>query len=206
MKAKQEVKPLTDKTLIARAKKDGREFEALYRKYADEVFNYLWYRLNYNREAAEDLTQETFVRAFEHLPKFQQRGYSYKTYLLAIAKNLWINYLKQQKVKFSLDELTEVPAEALQAEKVDKKIAAEKLWRAVQQLPHQEKDAILMRYREEMKIKEMAKIMAKTPNAVKIILSRARKKLKQEPSLRHIACLADIQRKYVRPRFLKKIS
>lgn len=206
MQTKKQLKTVGDKILIKRAKKEPHKFEALYRKYADDIFNYFWYRVNHNREVAEDLMQETFVRAFEHLPKFRERGYSYKTYLLSIAKNLWVNYLKKRKPSISLDELTDLPAEALQESKLDDKLMAENLWRAVQRLPQTEKDALLMRYREELKVKEMAKIMQKTPNAVKIILSRARQKLKAEFDVREMSYFADARRKYVKPKFLKKVK
>ncbi len=206
MQTKKQLKTVGDKILIKRAKKEPRKFEALYRKYADDIFNYFWYRVNHNREVAEDLMQETFVRAFEHLPKFRERGYSYKTYLLSIAKNLWVNYLKKRKPSISLDELTDLPAEALQESKLDDKLMAENLWRAVQRLPQTEKDALLMRYREELKVKEMAKIMKKTPNAVKIILSRARQKLKAEFDVREMSYFTDARRKYVKPKFLKKVK
>jgi RNA polymerase sigma-70 factor (ECF subfamily) len=203
-KIKRQTENKDDKILIARAKKNPPEFEAVYRKYANQVFNYLWYRVGHNREVAEDLTQEVFVRAFEHLPKFRQRGYSYRTYLFSIAKNLWINFLKKKKPDKSLDDVMEVPVEAGQAQRIDNKIAAERLWRAIQKLRQPEKDAILMRYREELPIKDIAAVMGKSPNAVKIILSRARAALRSDNDLRQLIYFADTAREYVRPRFLKK--
>jgi RNA polymerase sigma-70 factor (ECF subfamily) len=192
----------SDIKLIEDAKKDPKKYDLVYRKYAKDVFNYIWYRVGHNYEVAEDLTQEVFMRAFQHLDKFRQRGYAYRTYLLTIAKNVLVNYFKKTKSTISLNELTEIPDEITVDQQVERKIAATNLWRAVQNLSHNERDAILMYYRKDTPIKDISRIMGKSPNAVKIILSRGRKKLKNHPYLKDIIHYGDVSYKYTKPRFL----
>ncbi len=195
----------SDQQLIAAAKQDPRLYEEIYKKYSEKIFNYFWYRVGHNQELAEDLMQETFLRAFMHLPKFRQRSYSYLTYLLTIARHVLVSHWRKQRSFISLEELVDVPAEITRT--VEQKIAAEKLWRAVQQLTANERDALLLYYREGIPIKEIAKIMNKTQNAVKIYLSRARKKLKQHPGLRElVGCFSDKSKAYTTPIFLQKIQ
>ena len=191
--------------MVFQAQAEPKNFELLYRKYADDVFNYIWYRVNHDRQTAEDLMQETFFRAFKHLAQFKDFGYSYRTYLFTIAKNLLINYSKK-KTPLSLEELTEIPAEVTHNQQADRKIAAENLWQAVQNLSNNERDAILMYYRKEMPVKDIAAIMEKTPNAVKIILTRGRKKLKNHPYLKDIINFTDAPRQYVKPKFLTNLK
>jgi len=191
-----------DIKLVEDAKKDSRKYELLYKKYAKDVFNYIWYRVGHNRDVAEDLMQNVFVRAFEHLNKFRQRGYSYRTYLLTITKNVLVNYFKKSKLTVSLDDLTEIPDEITQDQLVDRKITAGNLWRAVQDLSHNERDAILMYYQKDMPIKDIARVMDKSSNAIKIILSRGRKKLKDHPYLKDIAHYTNAPHKHTKPRFL----
>ncbi len=194
-----------DQQIITAAKKDPRLYEEIYKKYSGKIFNYFWYRVGHNVELAEDLMQETFLRAFMHLPKFRQRSYSYLTYLLTIARHILISHWRKQRSTVSLEELTDVPAEITRT--VERKLAAEKLWRAVQQLSANERDALFLYYREGIPIKEIAKIMNKTPNAVKIYLSRARKKLKQHPDLRElVGCFSDRKKAYTAPIFLQKLK
>ena len=193
----------SDVDIIKRAKANSQIFEELYRKYADKVYNYFWYRTGHQKDVAEDLMQETFYRAFKHLSRFQIRGYSYLTYLLTIAHNILANYYRSQKMipMSELGDDFDVPAEI--TDSLERKIEAEALWRAIQDLSPTERDAILMRYQKEMPIKDISRVMARTENAVKLILSRARKKLAQHPYLRDMVGFTAQEWKYTKPRFLK---
>lgn len=195
-----------DVDIIKRAKANSQIFEELYRKYADKVYNYFWYRTGHQKDVAEDLMQETFYRAFKHLSRFQIRGYSYLTYLLTIAHNILANYYRSKKM-IPLSELGEigedfdVPAEI--TDSLERKVEAQALWRAIQDLSSTERDALLMRYQKEMPIKDISRVMAKSENAVKLTLSRARKKLAQHPYLRDMVGFTDQERQYTKPRFLR---
>ena len=147
---------------------------------------------------AEDLTQETFVRAFKHLDKFQIRKTSYASYLLTIAHNLLVNYYREPK-SISLESVGDVPEEVWSD--VVKKDEARVLWRAIQQLPSPEQNILYLKYRKGLKIKEIAQIVGKSENAVKLILSRTRKKLKNHPYLKDIAQFADTKRKTTQARY-----
>ncbi len=193
----------SDIDIIKRAKANSQIFEELYRKYADKVYNYFWYRTGHQKDVAEDLMQETFLRAFKHLHRFQIRGYSYLTYLLTIAHNVLVNYYRSNRM-IPLSELGddfEIPVEI--TDSLERKVEAESLWRAIQDLPSTDRDALLMRYQKEMPIKDISRIMGRSENAVKLILSRARKKLAQHPFLRDMVGFTDQERKYTKPRFLK---
>lgn len=188
-----------DIELVNAAKKDPRAYEALYRKYADRVFNYFWYRTGHNRELAEDLMQETFLRAFRDLPRFRHRGYEYLTYLLKIAHHLLIDYYRKPKM-LPLDEVGEVPYEIIQD--FERKSDAETLWRAMQSLPERQRDILLMHYQENMAVKEIARVLGSSENAVKLHLSRARKRLAGHAHLKDIRAFLDARRDYTRPKFL----
>lgn len=192
-----------DTILVAEAKQDPKAYEALYRKYADKVFNYFWYRTGHDKMLSEDLMQETFLRAFRHLKKFRIRGYSYLTYLLNIAHNLLVDYYRKPK-SIPVDEL---PTDAVPYEITEdllRKSDAEALWRAIQDLPDRNRDALLMRYQDEMSMKDIARVMDSTENAVKLNISRTRKKLRSHPHLKDMVGFAQKKRSYTKPRFLKK--
>lgn len=183
-----------DQLLIKKAKTSPEAFELLYKKYAGNIYNYFWYRVGHQSEVAEDLMQETFLRAFAHLPKFKKRGYSYLTFLYRIAHNLLVNYYRTPRA-ISLESVGPVPVEITQ--QIEKKLEAENLWRAVQQLSPNEKSAILLRYKEGWSIRKIARSMGKTENAVKLLLSRSRKKLALHP------CLKDMRHFTNQPHVLK---
>ncbi len=194
----------TDIKLIENAKKRPDEYDEIYKKYSTDVFNFIWYRVGHDKELAEDLMQEVFVRAFAKLKKFQNRGYSYRTYLLTIAKNVLVNYFKKKKPILGLDEYEDIPIEITQDQESNKKIEAGNLWRAVQDLSHTERDVILMHYKNEMPTKDIGRVIGKSTNAIKIILSRSRKKLKENPRINDILNYSNTSHDYTNPKFLKK--
>lgn len=191
-----------DIVLIEKAKKNPASYEVLYKKYAPKVFNYLWYRVGHQKEVAEDLMQEVFMRAYKNLPDFHLRSHSYYSYLLTIAHNLLANYYRKPKVVSFLEAISEAPIEITQD--IEKKMEAQHLWQAIQQLPQKDKDVLLLKYQKELPIKEIAYITNKTENAVKLALSRTRKKLAKHPHLQDIAKFAESQKKYTQPKFIKK--
>ncbi len=176
-----------DNEIIQRAKINSQIFEEIYKKYADKIYNYFWYRVGHQKDTAEDLTQETFLRAFKHLARFQNRGYSYLSYLLAIAHNVLVNYYRSHKlIPLSVFEGIDIPVPEEITNYLENKITIEQLKEALNTLSGAEKEITLMRYRDEMSIKEISKITGKSENAVKLILSRARKKLVSHPYLRNL--------------------
>ena len=159
-------------------------FGKLYERYGRPVYRYVWQRVDRNREIAEDLMQETFLRAFEHFPQFRDKGHSYLTYLITIARNLVINYYRNKK-PCPLEEgqfLAVGPAEKIEeiVEQKERKILLE---HALRDLSPTEKEAIRLKYSEDLRVREIATLMQKTENAIKLVLSRARKKLAIHPLL-----------------------
>jgi len=188
-----------DTRLVTIAKGNPREYEKLYIKYSDKVFNYFWYRTGHDKTLSEDLMQETFLRAFQHLNKFKIRGYSYLTYLLTIARHLLIDHYRKP-TSTPIEDVENVPYEI--TEDLERKSDAEALWHAIQDLPTSSKDILLMRYQDEKSIKDIATITHSTENAVKLNLSRTRKRLAAHPHLKDMASFAAKKRAYTKPRFL----
>ena len=140
---------MNDEAALEISKTDPKAYEAVYRKYADKVFNYFWYRTGHDKPLSEDLMQETFLRAFQQRSKYKAKGYSYQTYLLTIAHNLLVDHYRKPK-SIPVESLsTDVMPYEITKELVNK-FDAEPLWRAVQELPQSQRDALLMFYQQDM--------------------------------------------------------
>ncbi|OJI08727.1 MAG: hypothetical protein COV08_03150 [Candidatus Vogelbacteria bacterium CG10_big_fil_rev_8_21_14_0_10_49_38] len=188
-----------DIQLIALAKQNPKEYAKLYTKYSDKVFNYFWYRTGHDKSLSEDLMQETFLRAFQHLKRFNSRGYSYLTYLITIAHNVLVDHYRKPK-SMPFEAIEDIPFEI--TEDLARKSDAEVLWRAIQELPQSNRDKLLMKYQQDMSIKDIATATGTTENAVKLSLSRTRKKLKEHPYIKDITGFADKKRKQTQAKFL----
>ncbi len=159
-------------------------FEQIVLFYQDKVYS-LSLRLTGSAQDAEDLAQEVFVRAYRHINSF--RGDSdFGTWLHRIAVNIWLNQKRkgQPKTAYSLDEpihsddgevkrevpdLSGEPESVLLASQM-----SEKLHRAVEGLPKDQKAVILLREVEDHTYEEIAKIMGCSIGTVKSRLARAR--------------------------------
>lgn len=166
---------LDDAQLVEAAKKDPERFAALYNKYRDRIYNYLLYRVSKDSRVAEELLQETFARAFHGLSQFKTQDYTYLSYLLVIAHNLLINYYRSPKPIYVEDMSVFKTSDALEKEEA---FGKEDMWNDLENLSEAEKTAVLMKYKNDKSIKNIAEEMGKSENAVKLLLSRARKKLR----------------------------
>lgn len=171
---------MNDKELIQHAKQEPDAFAELYEKYSQKIYKYFLFHTNFDNDVSEDLTQETFVRAYTHLSDYKEKGYSYGTYLTTIAHNLLVNsYRKQQSAP--LDEAKKIPYEI--KDDLEIKSEADALHRAIEELPPQEQKIVEMKYEQDMPIRDIADTLHKNENTIKLALFRIRNKLKQNKYL-----------------------
>lgn len=192
----------TDAELVKNAKKDKEQFEALYKRYIDKIYNYFWYRVGHDQDVAEDLAQETFVRAYQALSRFKVTEKSYLSYLLTIAHNLLVNHYRKPQASSIEATGVDVPEEIWSD--IETKDNIRSMWRAIQQLPSKEQDILYLKYQKGYKVSEIADIVGKSENAVKLALSRARKKLIAHPYLSSISGFSDQKQKSRKGRYAKK--
>jgi RNA polymerase sigma-70 factor (ECF subfamily) len=177
--------PLSDAELIVRTLAGApSDFGLLVKRYEKLVFNLL-YRLIRDRTEAEDLSQETFIRAYQALGSFD-RTKPFKPWVLRIAANLAINRIKQAK-PVSFGELLqdegpdyEIADDKLEPERlIYTKELEEKLHSAILALPPTYRLTFTLRYLQDHSIEEIAQITELPVNTVKTHLFRAREVLKK---------------------------
>jgi RNA polymerase sigma-70 factor (ECF subfamily) len=167
---------MTDEELIGQIK-DGVDtaLEELMSRYMRHIYNFT---LQYVRikEEAEDVTQETFFKAWKHIKRFKE-GMKFKPWLFTIAKNTALDYIKKKKATpFSnMNDDTEdtdfadtiSDTEPLPSELFAQKELASKLDETMKILHPDHRAVIIMHYREELTFDEIAKIMNKPMNTIK---------------------------------------
>jgi RNA polymerase sigma-70 factor (ECF subfamily) len=154
------------------------DFAALYTRYAQEVFRFAFF-LSGNRELAEDIAAETFARALTAGERI--RPGSVKAYLLAVARNLFLDWARTQGRATSLSEehletadLRPNP-ELVAASRSD----LEAMLAALQQLPEGERAALLMSAWDGLPYEQIAAALGCSISAVKVRIHRARLHLRQ---------------------------
>ncbi len=177
----------SDFLLVEKSQKDKSAFGLLYQKHAEKIRGYFLRRVG-EKEVADDLTQDVFLHAFAHIASYRHKGVPYLNYLFTIAHNALVNYYKKKKT-VALDFADDIAdAESEKAVRArDMRHDMQKVHSAAHSLAEGERQALFLKYWEEKRVKEIAYATHKTENAVKLALSRGRKKLTLHPALRVIA-------------------
>jgi len=159
---------------------DRRAFEELVERYQEAVYN-LCYRLLSDREEANDVAQETFVRAYCSLQDF--RGGKFSIWLLRIANHLCVDHLRRRRLMpLSLEEIAENGPEMTGEGSRFEAAVEQRLWvqAAVARLPLPYRQVVVLHYFEGLSCEEMAAVLQRPVNTVKTHLRRARQRLREE--------------------------
>ena len=174
------VDPLSqdDLALVIRARQDRQAFAALYDTYVDPVYRYCFRRLG-SREAAEDATSLVFAKALAALPAYRDDNPSFRSWLFAIAHNVIVTtrMAKRPAVTLNLAEL--VHDAGISPE--DQAIAAierRDITRLLAQLPQEQRELVELRL-QGLSDKEIARVLGRTPGAVRTAQYRAVLRLRQ---------------------------
>jgi len=180
-----------DAELILRSKKGELDaFGELVERHQSLVINFC-YRMLGNREDAEDIAQETFLRAFAAIRSFQPRA-KFSTWLLTITRNLTLNLLRNRRrrgrsvsstcwFEEERQTVTLLPTEEPGPDKVLlQKERAGWVHRALQELSDTHRDIVILRDFEGMSYDEISKIMRCRRGTVKSRLFRAREQLREK--------------------------
>ena len=161
-----------ERQLIEAARTDPAVFQKLYDRYFDQIYSYVYYHCG-SREQAEDITAATFQRGLEDLPNFQWRGIPYSAWLYRVAGNLLSRdrrrpaWLELQDIQYRADDPDQPEALVLRMDENSR------LQDAVQALPADQRQAILLRFFAGMRNKEVGRVMNRSEGAVKLLVFRA---------------------------------
>jgi RNA polymerase sigma-70 factor, ECF subfamily len=156
-------------------------FGQLVRAYQDRLFG-LVLMMTRQPAGAEDVTQDAFLRAYQHLDRYDDRRPFYP-WLATIAVRLAQNWLRQHgrlvhREGAALDDAhepaaTDTALAALVANERDRR-----LWLEVAALPSGERTAVILFYRDDLPVREVARALGVTAGTVKTLLFRARRRLR----------------------------
>ncbi len=151
--------------------------ENAYKEYSDAIFRYCLFKLS-DREKALDLVQDTFTRAWQYVQKGNEIE-NMKTFLYTTARNLIIDEYRKKKSS-SLENLMEqgLDPHIEIEEALYTSFDVDRVLDCVQQLPENYSSIIVMRYVNDLSVKEIAEIMDETENVVSVRIHRGLNKLR----------------------------
>jgi RNA polymerase sigma-70 factor (ECF subfamily) len=169
-------RPPDENRLVRAAQKGDRDaFASLVRSYWDRLYRWL-YHLSHDRHSAEDLAQETFLKAFTHLDRFQA-GTNFRAWLFRIAHNGFANQFRGRgNRKQALPEDLPDPASG-PLESALSREALQELADAVAHLPTEFRAALLLRAEEGLSFRQIADVLGLTEETARWRVFKARHKL-----------------------------
>jgi RNA polymerase sigma-70 factor (ECF subfamily) len=170
---------LTDARLLelVRAERRGEAIALLLPAFRRKIFG-LAYSFLRDREAAEDVTQEVFIKVWRALPGFDGRA-SASTWIYTIARNASLSALRARRPQSSLSdpEVMEAVESTNPVPSADISVERAALLRLVDQLPTKQRQVIMLFYMEAQSHEEVASMLAMPVGTVKTLLHRARARL-----------------------------
>ena len=148
-------------------------FQDLYESYVNDVYRFaLW--LAGDRFEAEDITSETFIRAWVHSRKI--RTETLKAYLFTISRNIYLQHQRKRKRQVVLEDIH--PDPALGPDKLtESQLKLQRVQIVLQTLPEIDRTAFIMRVQHELSCVEIARALELSLSATKVKIYRVRKKL-----------------------------
>lgn len=163
--------------------KHKEEFTKAYDTYAAPILRHITFRVS-NEAIAQDLTQETFFRAWRFISSKNGaiKIKSFKAFLYRIANNLVIDYYRKKKETISLEDIQEkeLIVQARQEEEVEARIEKAAMEKHLDELKDEYRQILLYRYVDDLSVSEISEIIGKTKDNVSVTIHRALKSLRKQ--------------------------
>ena len=164
--------------LVDLAKKgDAEAFGKIYDELVKPIYRYIFYRVD--AQIAEDLTEETFLKAWQNLSKYKVGKHPFSAWVFRIAHNLVCDYYRKNEISYEIDEnMADEKLHSSPTHQLNLKLNEVKLRKAINKLPENYQQVILLKYINEEDNDVIAKVIGKSEGAVRTLQFRALEKLR----------------------------
>jgi RNA polymerase sigma-70 factor (ECF subfamily) len=161
---------------------DANAYAILVQRYQGPVFN-LMVRMTGSEDEASDLSQDAFIKAYRNLERFKP-GRRFFPWLYSIAMNVARDHLRKRRVQLVwIDDVKEsnpgMSLDADQERELIRKLDARLVNRALDTLPVEYRESLVLRFREELSLKEIAQALELSVSGAKMRVSRGLEKLRK---------------------------
>lgn len=166
--------------IIRRAKEgDSKAFDMLYSAYFTPLYRYVFIRLK-TREDTEDVVQDTFLKAYQALPRYEHTRTSMLPYLFTIARNLLINHTRKKRpTTLEGEDIDRFDSGEKTSDLAEGRELKEELLVAMDALSDTEREVIELKFFGEQSYAEIAEVLGKREDAIRQHVARAMKKMRE---------------------------
>jgi RNA polymerase sigma-70 factor (ECF subfamily) len=162
-----------EQVVKAAAEGDEQAFSQLYDTYIDSIYRFVYLRVE-DRQTAEDITSNVFLRCWEKLDKYQFRGVPFRAWLFRIARNAVIDHYRTRKETAPLEAVINTHDESAVSvsTKVSLKIEVEQVMAHMLQLTEDQRNVLTLKVVHGLSTEEVAKTLGKRQGAVRALQMR----------------------------------
>ena len=157
---------------------EKRDFENFYHENLDRIYRYVFFRVGRNRDVAEDLVSEIFMKAFNSFDRYDP-NVSKSAWIYRIAHNHLANHFRDHKQTVDLEDVMFVLEGENGAVSMERRGDQLRVEAAMGKLSKEDRQLVTMKHLEGYSYQEMAEILGRTPDALKVATHRTMKKLQQ---------------------------
>jgi RNA polymerase sigma-70 factor (ECF subfamily) len=182
MSLKIQTAPADDLHLARQARTDAEAFAELYRRHVTQVYRYQMAHTG-NIKDAEDLTSQTFMAALEGIRSFRGSG-SFAAWIMGIASRKRALFFRGNRPEVPLETALHVPTPGLPTDKAaTQRLHMDQIWNALRRLSPERAEALILCYFGGLNAAEAGRVLGKSGAAVKMLLSRGLRDLRERTSL-----------------------
>jgi len=175
----------TDEQIVVLTLKNQDYYLCLMKRYEAKLLNYILKISNINREDAEDILQEVFIKTYQNLNDFDL-NYKFSNWIYSIAYNATISAFRKKKVRpqtvsWEDKDLNNILESTLDVENTSlQKLTYKQILKIINRLPLKYKDVLILKFMEGKDYREISDILHKPMGTIATLINRAKKSLKQE--------------------------
>jgi RNA polymerase sigma-70 factor (ECF subfamily) len=155
------------------------DFEVFYHQEFPRIYNYFRFRVG-NNALAEDLTSETFKKAWRNRGRYRKDLAAFSTWIFTIARRVFVDHLRKERSNVSLDELRNVPTDETTEDVIQKRADFARLTILLSQLAERDRELVALRYGAGLTNRSIAGLTGLSESNVGVILHRAVQMLRTE--------------------------
>lgn len=158
---------------------DTRAFTELYERYVERIYNFVYFKVH-QRELAEDLTSQTFMKAFERMNQFRDDRGTFSAWIHTIARNGITDHFRSLHTSKPLEDAWDLASDDDTAKHATDDIAVEQIRSVLQTLSADQRDVLLLRLWNGYSFAEVADALGKTEAACKMAYKRGIERVRKE--------------------------
>ncbi len=158
---------------------DVEAYGRLYSMCLDRIYRYVLNRVK-NVMLAEDITEEVFVKAWNAIKSLKGKEQAFIPWLYRIAHNHMVDFFRKNHREVNVDDLITLSDDSDPEKAAEDNLEVQKILEAIKNLPKQQRQVILLKFRDEIDNSEIGRLLGKRQGAVRVLQMRALVTLRQQ--------------------------